>query len=426
MKFPAVLLFSGLLVVPGLRSETVTITGFVTSAASRSDFEVNAISIRCGNQTDTTSYAGKRSLIHGCPQKTPYLGEQVRISGSFNKKNGDLAAEEIDFAEPAHGRVTGSAVIDALSVAKPTAPAGPLMVRADGYNILITSKALIVWDAPLHSLGDVKAGDWIEYDGERRADGTVVAEKVRLSPELIRQGEEKLRAKEDFDPSTVPPSAKQSAVSRAFVGINPKRFPPYNDPAMQARIDEIGEKLVPAFQRELPATDPAKIDFRFQLIDTKLFRDAMTLASGVILVPRQVVERMQNDSQLATVLADNIACALERQAYRSLPAARTLTAGQIGADAAGIFVPGAGLIAPALGIGGSKAIEARQEKQSGRVSLSLLHDAGYDIDQAPIAWWLLASKQPKPISEIPLPERAANLYRVLGEVWNNPDASQSH
>ena len=51
-------------------------------------------------------------------------------------------------------------------------------------------------------------------------------------------------------------------------------------------------------------------------------KDAITLPSGVIAVPYQVVERMQNDDQLATVLADNIAENLEKDSVRMVPVNR--------------------------------------------------------------------------------------------------------
>ncbi len=79
---------------------------------------------------------------------------------------------------------------------------------------------------------------------------------------------------------------------------------------MQARVDAIGATLVAKYQRDLPDADETKINFRFQLIDNKKWHDAVALPSGIILIPHQVVERLQNDSQLATVLADNIATVL--------------------------------------------------------------------------------------------------------------------
>jgi hypothetical protein len=65
------------------------------------------------------------------------------------------------------------------------------------------------------------------------------------------------------------------------------------------------------------------------------------------------------------------------------------------------------------------------ENQSGRISLGLLHDAGYDINQAPMTWWLLVAGKPDRLPFTSLPPRAANLYKSLGSTWRNyPDVPQ--
>jgi hypothetical protein len=82
-------------------------------------------------------------------------------------------------------------------------------------------------------------------------------------------------------------------------------------------------------------------------------------------------------------------------------------------------VPGLGL-ATSLATGGvAKHIQTVSLRQSGRVSLCLLHDAGYDITQAPLAWWLLGPRTPKSIDKIPMPPRAATLYMALGTTWRS-------
>lgn len=424
MRFPAALLIGGMLVVPVLLAENTTISGYVTRSASPSDFDVNGIRVRCDANTNSGIFIGDELLGKpGCPKTDVYVGEPARVKGSLDQSHSSITAESISFVQKSRGEVSGSAVINELtrSASSPKAE-DELTVGADGYRIFISKKALIVWVAPLHSLGEVKTGDWIEYEGRQRADGAVIAEKVRLAPLVIGKTEEKYRKQRDFDPSKVPASARQSTTSMYFLGVNPKRFPPYEDAELEARVDAIGNKLIPAWQRELPDSDPARIHFHFQLISTTHFREALALSSGVILVPQQVVARMQNDSQLAAVLADGVATALERQTYRHLTEARSLNAGVWAADAAGFFVPGVGLLAPALCYGGGGAMRIKAEHQSGRVALELMHEAGYDINQAPVAWWLLGSKQAKPVSEISLPRRAAYLYSVLGERWNNSRA----
>jgi hypothetical protein len=295
----------------------------------------------------------------------------------------------------------------------PASAAGSLMVRADGYRILIESTTAIAWDPPLNSIASIAAGDWIEYKGRQRPDGVVVAESAKLSPTFVSDGDEKLHKKYDF----VDPNDPVKGV-RVFIGI----VRPYHHAEMLARVNAIGNKLIPAYQHALPDSDPAKINFRFLLVDKKHWHDALTLPGGIILVPRQLVERLQDDSQLATVLADNIACLLEKQPDRDLPVSMELTAVGVGADVVGIFVPGVGLAATAAGVS-QEEMAIKAEQQSGRVSLGLLSDAGYDINQAPIAWWLLAADKPEPTSKILLPYRAAYIYRALGENWEVGAAS---
>ena len=412
----------GLVGAPGAVSqpqESPAIDGYVTRVASKTEFDVNGYRVLCsaGTQTTIGQLQSKEVLSYqGCPPEKPYLGEPMKIYGSVKKKEQAIEAERIEAQPVVRGEITGSAVIDALpSLDSAGAPPGGLMVRADGYRILIGSATTIAWDPPPNSLAAVVPGDWIEYKGKQRADGIIVAESAKLSRTYVSDSDKKLHKKYDF----VDPNDPTKGV-RVLTGT----IRPYPDAAMQARVSAIGDRLVPAYQRALPDTDPAKINFRFLVVDKKHWHDALTLAGGIILVPRQVVERMQNDSQLATVLADNISCLLEKQPDRDIPASVELTAVGVGADVVGIFVPGVGLAATAAGISEEEMV-IKAEQQSGRVSIGLLRDAGYDIDQAPVAWWLLAANKPEPTSRILLPYRAAYVYRALGENWQKPAAVPS-
>lgn len=420
MKAPAVVLLCGSLVLFAMRSEaeqTVTLTGFVTRVASPSDFDVNAIHIQCGPGTEISARDGQRS--HGCPAQNLYVGEPVVVHGKANVKDRSIAATQLELKREQEVEIHGSAVIEALPDVHPSTPQDSLLVRADGYRILITSKTQIACVPPLGSLADVRPGNWIEYKGILRSDGTVATEAVTISPAAVGKAEGRFRKKSEYDPSNVPAEAQQNQLHQEFIGPDYKHIPPYDNAAMQSRVKAIGEKLIPAFQQNLPAGDPAKIDFRFEVTDDSNRRDLEPLPSGVILIPHNAVIRMRNDSQLAALLADSIAQVLEREAYRMRGALDATT------FASGLLT--SALYPLPVGGGPRAAALKLVERQSGRVSLGLLHDAGFDIDQAPIAWWLLASADPQePISEIPLPERAANLYRVLGEEWHNPAAAPAN
>lgn len=395
------------------------LTGYVTRAASASDFDVNGFRILCRGKAGDDSKPLPDAAIETveCPGEAPHLGDSFAIH--YTVRDTGLNAVYATRIDKQHtssfGGVSGSAVIDAMPGeevvgGKPT----DLTLRADGYRIRITANTKINWSSPLQSLADVKAGNWIKYKGRIDAAGVLVAASVQIGPNAIGGGEKKQRANNEYDPSTIPAGAKQNYLKDAVtVGFDPKKFPPFEDVVMQARIEKIGNSLVPAYQRALPASDPAKTDFRFQLIDTKLFGEAFTLPSGIILVPHQVAERMQNDSQLAAVLADGIARVLERQEYRM--------EGKVKASYA---IALAAPVVPYAGIGSYVAedIQTKAMEQRGRVSLFLLHDAGYDIAQAPMAWWLLAAAKTKPVSDSEVPERTAYLYRILGETWRDSAA----
>ena len=157
------------------------------------------------------------------------------------------------------------------------------------------------------------------------------------------------------------------------------------------------------------------IDFRFQLVDTK-WPDCITMPSGVILVPMHTVGQLEDD-ELATVLADNIATALEKQTFRYSAECKAMLTSSVAGDVAGLFVPGLSLVPLAGNSVAAHKIKQRLEEQSGRVSLVLLHDAGFDIQKAPLAWWRLSAHQPDFMPK-PVPYRAAYLFHQLTMDWS--------
>lgn len=406
------------------------LSGYVTRAASTSDFDVNGLRILCREKAQSISKPahGATEATADCPADSPYVGQIMAIHYSVvGTSINALYATRIQKQRPqSFGEISGSAVINAAEEVKGIQPTD-LLVRADGFLIRITGKTKTQWIPPVQSLAEVKAGDWIRYKGKLDAKGVLAATSVQIRPYVVESREERLLKKHEYDPSAVSANAKQNFLKDGFaggcrgsmlMGCDPKRFPPFEDAAMQAHIEKIGKSLIPLYQRDLLDSDPAKIDFRFQLIDTTLFRDVLTLPSGIILIPHQVVERLQNDSQIAAVLAYGMASAMERQEYRSDGKIKAAYASGV----ASTFVPYAGL---GMFVGGTVAsrIETKEMEQRDRVSLALMRDAGYNMDQAPLAWWLLAPKKPQLLPQIEMPDRVTYLYRILGAIWRNPVAS---
>jgi hypothetical protein len=389
------------------------IDGHITRAASPSDFDANGFRVLTTAKTEfSVGDIQQSQTIQGVPE--PYLGAHVRIFGKLDQRKQTIRAKKVVFVPPPF-QVKGNGLIQAL-VAAPSGEADGKLIRADGYRILLTPKTTVTFAPPLSSIADLSPNLWISYKGERREDGIIVASSATLSRNDRAVREEKAREKADYDPEAVAPDEKQSGVAKAFLGIDPRKIPPYHDDAMQARITKIGNSLVPRYQKDLPDSDPAKLRFRFQLVDEPKWRDAMIWPSGVILVPKQVVERMENDSQLAAVLADSIAALLEDQYYRLQSLAHKTTAVELASAA----IPFGGLAGVAGIVGASQAYAdavRHAQEQSARVSLGLMNDAGYTLAEAPKAWWILSTNEPKPLVALQLPELVRYLYEALDSTW---------
>lgn len=322
MKSLAVLLAGGMFAVPAVlaqEQEPPVLEGYVTRVASNSDFDVNGYHVLCGADTvnHLHSSSGETLSYNGCPQDTLYLGKPMKIYGSLKQRKLFVQATRIEATPVLVATVRGSAVIEALVPQRaPSAKPDSLLLRADGYQIQITKETKISLTRSVSTLAALKAGDWIDYEGRQDATGLVTATSAVIGQNVPTKAEARTSVGEEYDPSTVPPDAKQKKINKVFRIYDPKKFPPFRDPAMQARIERIGNSLIPAFQRALPDNDPAKVNFRFQLIDTELFAGAFPLQSGIILIPHQTVEHMQNDSQIASIIGESIAYILEYQAFR--------------------------------------------------------------------------------------------------------------
>jgi hypothetical protein len=289
-------------------------------------------------------------------------------------------------------------------IVKVTSIAGETLIHADGYRIRVQPAAASAFRGGLKSLADVAPGTWIHYEGALDDTGVLVARRAEFFPPGYR------KALTAMGPRKAKPAADYQPVTRDglldadghFVNVHTKvrysdaggpcgwhRVPA--DQTLQERVERIGMRLVPLFQKELPLESPSRIPFRFYAVADDKVHSAFVCNVGLVLVPRNVVERLQNDDQLAAVLADGVAFNLQRQ----LVTLSGLDLVAAGADVA-TFIPA---LFPAWYIAGEVAqgvvgheVEVRLQRKIARTALQLVADAGYDPWQAPDAWRLLDSK----------------------------------
>lgn len=156
-------------------------------------------------------------------------------------------------------------------------------------------------------------------------------------------------------------------------------------------IDEVGQKLVPKYMREVPDTDPAKINFRFFVKADDSF-NAFALPDGTIVVHTGLLKMLKNESQLAAVLGHEIAHVTHEHARRNMKA------GGIG----GIIAVGSCWVMPETCnitkfVTGLFLLELSRdfEDEADRVGLFYLANSGYDLREAPRVWQQVVSKQGK-------------------------------
>lgn len=401
------------LAAPLLAEDQPVLSGIITGAGSPTDFRVDGYRVLC-TPNSTLSQHGTANVASGsreCPQH--HLGEIVLVDGTMSEKQRTVAADRVRVITPVDLKVAGSALIDkVLSAGKQQAT-----VRADGYILQLTPATRITYESTLTpGMDHLTTNQWVEYTGLLHPDGTVRVDSAAVGPNVISDEENKLRTKQEFDPAAVTKSDRQSDVDKFFFGQDRTRIPAYNDPDMQARIDAVGQRLIPAYQRALPLDDPSRIDFRFQLVDDPKYA-FHSLASGIILVSKNVAPFLASDDELAAVLGMAIADVLQKQELRAQPARRKMIATTIVGDAAGLVIPGLSVAALVSNHNVRAKLERRVLEESSRETLFLMNDAGYDVRVAPLAWWTLAEKKGQPLEATPLPEPARYMYSLLGTAW---------
>lgn len=393
----------------------ITINGFVTFAGTPTDFRVNEQPVTCIPGTTRSRVVAKQTTEQpGCLPH--FTGESITVKGQQDKATGTISAASLESDAPGDENVQGFAVISRI-----LAPLkdGTLTVRADGYPVKIDPSTRVTLDGEggLKTLAAVDTNLWLRYSGVLQPDGIVHATTATFTVNEVGNQEAKLRKKTDFDAARVNEDKRQNEVGKYFFGMDPTRIPAYHDDAMQTRLNTLGERLIPAYQRGLKDDDPTKVNFRFQLVDQPKLEGCLALASGIVLVPYQVVQRLDDDSELAALLATEIADVIDKQALRNLRASHARTAVTVAGTAVSLFVPGANL---ATGIGNAKAksvLERHEAEQRSREGLALMQDAGFDVSRAPLVWWRLHAHDLKTLTGVTMPQPTQYTYQVLAALY---------
>jgi len=317
------------------------------------------------------------------------------------------------YAQESDQKVSGLGIIDRV-IASGSEP----VFRADGYTFRVSATTEVKFGAGLKALSEVGTGTLARFQGRRDGSGEIIADKVEFDRLKLPK-----HNTEPADPqvATFPPGSGINAdngsvaVTTSFPAEGQGGwcgwYPMPHDIALQYRVRRIGMRVVPEYQRDLAVDDPAKIPFRFYVVEETDIRRAIFCDRGLVLVPVVALERLKSDDLLAAVLAEGVAGVLQQQAGHGRPYT-VHDAAKLAVDTAVLTTAGP---AGGLGIWVDNQMDARtMEHARGRMALALMADAGYDPHQAPEAWRLLDPERlPKDLAKLKDPERSRYLLNFL-------------
>jgi hypothetical protein len=342
-------------------------------------------------------------------------GIYVQVVGTKDRTKPEISATTVTVHDVIDRKVSGTGVIVRVISTGPET-----VVRAEGYTLRVEPGTTLKFAGGLTKLDQVGTNIWVHYDGKLNSQGEVVLSNAAFTK--LNLPDQKRDPKLVVQATTFPPGSfidfdggfrtDRGTHKMADSGGDCGWYPVVEDDPVQARIRRIGTSLIPQYQQALADDDPTKIPFRFYVVVEKDVRAEVGCEEGLVLIPLEVVQRLQNDNQLAAVVADGVAANLQRQKARYSNQLMVIGMAQMGAH----FAPAGGSVGATVAGGVAKRnIERKLEDERAGVALGLMADSGYDPWQAPEAWRLLAPGElPNDLTKLKYPPRSAYLTEILG------------
>jgi len=381
--------------------------GFVTAVNSPTNFEIDDYKI-----THDLSLTMNVKKAKSDPAVTTFKPEDIRvgteleITGDYNESTHELKARSIEVflfdtvkinrvallekpptLEKSNSGAWHGTLFADERVAVSEATVVTLKQNAEEREAAKTGKKdKQDQSAPLASLDDINLDTFVHYEGAPQPDGSVLATKVEFEHAELAKGEADLRKK-------ATPKVKEPDYAASKPGQLKMAYMKYKilaDRDAQEYISDVGKSLIPQHQKDLPAGSPLKIPFRFYLVNNKV-PDLDSFESGTIVVNSGLFDVLENEAQLAFLLAQEVAQIVEKQEWRDLEYhKRQITALKVAA----LAVPMGPLVLVPVGkfvLNGDNYARSLQN-QAERVGMEWTLASGYDIREAPKAWKALSLK----------------------------------
>ena len=388
--------------------KSFVIQGKVGDVISATQFQVETDTITCGPATVLTLSYGAEKVTLPFEQEALRPGMLVSVKGKRDAATGQILADSITAVvyevsaattDAGSAAVKGTALIEKPPALTKINDEWSGIVFADGRKIKFTKYTKISF-APNHSerakssakpvssitsVGEVGPNVFVRYEGWPYGKGTVIARRLVFMRNEDTPQKAKLR--QQYEPTVTEPDYTEGKPGTLVIkSLHQLRIVPSK--VLQEKVNEIGLRLVPAFQKSLPDTDPLKIHFHFYVVDTEAF-GLRTFPSGAVVISAALVSRLENEAQLAAVLSADMALVTQEpiyELYRQAKPRGVIGLTTLAASAVPFaVVPGLGLVGGAVyyaNCGSYTELVWAAQQQAGRKTLEYMVDAGYDPSEA--------------------------------------------
>jgi len=254
--------------------------GYVTAVQTPEGFDVEDKHILLQPLTGFRLKGGDSATSDDSLRKELRPGAYVWVLGKM--KNKKPVADAVLFREDWNQQISGLGPVNSLVEA-----GGERVFRADGYTIQVPTSATTTFRGDVHKLDEVGAGTWLHYKGKPDSRGVIVASSADFLSTKPGKPVEVVNGLDDYKLPFFPPDFKRHVDGRMKPGrLKSWRTVPA-DQALDDRLQRLGTKLIPPFQRSLADDDPRKIPFLFYAVDDDDMRTFICAPrGGLIFYPR--------------------------------------------------------------------------------------------------------------------------------------------
>ncbi|MEW6327097.1 MAG: M48 family metalloprotease [Thermodesulfobacteriota bacterium] len=180
-----------------------------------------------------------------------------------------------------------------------------------------------------------------------------------------------------FDAASFSPD-EERALGKKFLLMVESRLPLISDPDVVSYVERVGRKI-------LAQAGPQFFDYKFYVIRDEAL-NAFAAPSGLVFVHSGMLEAMDNESELAGILAHEVAHVVARHIARRIERMQKLSLITMAGVLAGVFLGGGGKAAEAVASGAlattstlSLKYSREDEEEADRMAFKWVQGAGYDV-----------------------------------------------